>query len=104
MVLPNTMATDWLLNFHAAIFAGAGLLGTIGHLCLAWAYKRAPAGRLGMLEYSAFIWASVLGFAVFGEVPGLATLAGTAIIIVACLAGAWSSGAGVPPGGAISTD
>ena len=78
--------------WHAVIFASAGLLGTCGHLCLAWAYKRAPAGRLGILEYTAFLWASVLGFVFFNEVPKLATLAGAAIIVIACLADAWLRG------------
>lgn len=81
---------------HAVIFVGAGLLGTCGHLCLAWAYKRAPVGRLGILEYTAFLWASVLGFVVFGEVPGLATLAGAAIIVSACLADAWLRSSALP--------
>ena len=74
---------------HVAIFVGAGLLGTCGHLCLAWAYARAPAGKLGILEYSAFVWASLLGFVFFAEIPTLQTLAGAAIIILACLLPGW---------------
>jgi drug/metabolite transporter (DMT)-like permease len=56
----------------------AGLLGTCGHFCMAWAYARAQAGRLGILEYSAFLWASALGFVFFAEVPTATTVAGAA--------------------------
>ncbi len=70
---------------HFAVFAVSGLLGTAGHLCLAWSYTRAPAGTLGVLEYSAFVWASLLGFLVFGEVPSAFTLLGALVIVAACV-------------------
>ena len=63
-------------------FALVGLLGTAGHVALAWAYGRAEASRLGAIEYTAFIWAIGLGLAFFGEVPSWATLAGAGLIIV----------------------
>ncbi|PWB65820.1 MAG: EamA/RhaT family transporter, partial [Bradyrhizobiaceae bacterium] len=62
-------------------FALIGTLGTTGHLALAWAYGRADASRLGVLEYTAFVWGVLIGLAVFGEVPSLATLAGTGLIV-----------------------
>jgi S-adenosylmethionine uptake transporter len=70
---------------HLFVFAVAGLLGTCGHLCMAWAYSRAHAGRLGILEYTAFLWAATFGFFFFAEVPTGWTLAGAAMIIVACV-------------------
>ena len=70
---------------HLVVFALSGLLGTAGHFCLAWSYARAPAGTLGVLEYTAFVWASLLGFAVFGEVPGTYTVLGAFVIIAACV-------------------
>ncbi|QCI69263.1 DMT family transporter [Phreatobacter stygius] len=68
------------------LFAGIGLLGLAGHLCMAWAFARANAGPLGVLEYSALIWGSALGYLAFGEVPSWTTWAGAALIIAACLA------------------
>jgi S-adenosylmethionine uptake transporter len=86
LLITPVMAFQWqpLAPRHAALFALAGLLGTLGHLCLAWAYSRAHAGRLGILEYTAFLWGSALGYVVFSEVPTGWTLAGAALIIVAC--------------------
>lgn len=69
-----------------AIFMGIGLLGLTGHLCMAWAFKHAEAGPLGVLEYSALVWSSGLGYVFFAEVPAWTTFAGAALIIVACLA------------------
>jgi len=70
---------------HLIIFAASGLLGTLGHLCMAWAYSRAHAGKLGLLEYSAFVWAMIFGYFIFAEVPTTWTLAGAALIVLACL-------------------
>lgn len=62
-------------------FAMIGLLGTAGHVALAWAYRHAEASRLGAIEYTAFLWAVALGFVFFGEIPSLATLAGAVLIM-----------------------
>jgi S-adenosylmethionine uptake transporter len=66
-------------------FALIGVFGTAGHLALAWAYGRADASRLGVLEYTAFVWGVLIGFVWFGEVPSPATLAGTALIIAGAI-------------------
>ena len=71
-----------------AWFAAVGLLGTAGHVALAWAYGRAQASRMGAIEYTAFVWAAGLGFLFFGEVPSPATLAGAALIIAGALVAA----------------
>jgi S-adenosylmethionine uptake transporter len=52
-----------------------------GHLLLARAYAKAEAARLAPLEYTALLWAVVLGLVFFGEVPSLATLGGAALIV-----------------------
>ena len=62
----------------------SGFLTVAGALSMAWAYARAEAQVLVPIEYSGFLWASVLGLAFFNEVPGLATWAGTALIVSGC--------------------
>ena len=86
LIVTPVMALQWqpVAGFHAAIFGLAGLLGTLGHLCLAWAYSRAHAGRLGVLEYTGFLWATGLGFLLFAEVPTAWTIGGAGLIIIAC--------------------
>jgi S-adenosylmethionine uptake transporter len=65
--------------------AGAALLAFVSLILLSWAYARAEAQYLAPVEYSAFIWASLLGFLVFAEPVRPLTLAGAAMIVAACL-------------------
>ena len=67
---------------------GAAVLGMTSLLLLSWAYARAEANILIPVEYSAFVWAALFGWLVFAERITLATLAGTALIVVACLVAA----------------
>lgn len=80
-------------------FALAGLLGTLGHLLIAWGFARARAARLGVLEYTAFPWAAFFGWSMFGEVPGWETFAGAALIIAAALYGSRAEAHEEPVGG-----
>ncbi|MEK7343405.1 MAG: DMT family transporter [Pseudomonadota bacterium] len=52
---------------------------------LAWAYARAEAQRLIPVEYSAFLWASIVGWLAFGERVTLTTIAGAVLIVAGCL-------------------
>lgn len=70
---------------HLGWFLVMGTLGVIGHILMATAFAKAEAARLAPLEYTALIWATAIGFAVFDEIPTLATLAGGALIIGAAL-------------------
>lgn len=63
----------------------AALLSVFALMLVAWAYARAEAQRLLPTEYTAFLWAALLGYLVFGEAVTLATGVGAALIVVACL-------------------
>lgn len=80
------------------IYAVIALMGVAGHLLMGMAFKRAEASKLAVAEYSALIYAAALGFLVFSEIPGLATLAGTALIVAGtALAMREQKPAGAPP-------
>lgn len=64
---------------------GAALLAFASLLLLSWAYARAEAQHLAPVEYTSFIWAAILGAIIFDERVLPATLAGAAMIVVACL-------------------
>jgi drug/metabolite transporter (DMT)-like permease len=70
---------------HLAWFLLMGVLGVIGHVLMATAFAKARAARLAPLEYTALIWAALIGYAAFGEIPTLATLGGGTLIIGAAL-------------------
>ena len=91
-----TVMAAWLLALPAiglpALPSGewqwiavAALLSTSGTLLFAWAYARGEASYLAVTEYSAFLWASVLGWIVFREQVTGYTLAGAALIVCGCL-------------------
>lgn len=65
-----------------------GALAAAGMYLLARAYAHAEAQVLAPLEFTALIWASVIGFLFFAEVPRPQVLAGAVIIVGACLWGA----------------
>jgi S-adenosylmethionine uptake transporter len=70
------------------ISAAAGL-GVVSLLMMSWAYARAPARVLIPVEYTAFVWAAILGWMVFDESVTTATVLGTALIVFGCVVSAW---------------
>ncbi len=52
---------------------------------LSWAYARAEASYLAPTEFTAFLWAMLFGYLIFGEHVSLATIGGAALIIAGCI-------------------
>jgi drug/metabolite transporter (DMT)-like permease len=77
---------SWPDMFDAMMFGLAGLLGVTGHLALTFAFSRANASRIAPTEYTSLIWAAMIGFVAFAEVPTVYTWAGSALIIAGSLA------------------
>ena len=63
---------------------GAALLAAVSLMLISWGYGRAETQVLLPLEYSAFIWAAIMGWVMFGESLSLPTVAGAALIVVGC--------------------
>lgn len=72
---PDAFGWFWLV-------AGGGM-GAIAHTCLVRALALAPASDLQPYNYFLLVFAAGLGFAVYGDTPGLWTVVGAAVI-VAC--------------------
>lgn len=70
--------------YWPAISMSAGL-AIFSLLLLTWAYARAEAQILVTVEYTAFIWAAILGWVWFDEQVTLATIIGALLIVVGCL-------------------
>jgi S-adenosylmethionine uptake transporter len=70
-------------NWPELLFAAA--LAITSMLLLSWAYARAEASYLAATEYTAFLWAMLLGLMFFDESVSLFTLAGAALIVVGCI-------------------
>lgn len=83
LILAGPAAFAWTtpVPTDAGRLVCVGLLGVSGHLLLARAYARAEATRLAPLDYTALIWALLIGFFVFAEVPTLEAMLGAALIV-----------------------
>lgn len=74
---------------HWAVFFGTGAMGAAAHLCLTRAFELGQASLLAPFYYTKLVWVTIFGFLIFGDLPTLNTLAGSAIIITAGLYAAY---------------
>lgn len=86
LAVPAALAFVPLTGRDVLIYLAAGALGVAGHLLLTSAFAKAEASRLAPLEYTALIWASLLGYAFFDEVPLITTYAGAVLIVAGAIA------------------
>jgi drug/metabolite transporter (DMT)-like permease len=68
---------------------GIGLCGGLGHIVLTESYRWAPASLVAPFEYTSMLWALVLGYVAFGELPTALGFLGAAIIAGAGLFVIW---------------
>jgi len=66
-----------------------GLIAGVAHILLTEGYRFAPASVLAPFEYTAMVWASVLGYVMFGETPTLVVLLGALIVAASGLFVIW---------------
>ena len=82
--VPAIGVPDWPGAQWFWIIAAAAM-STSGTLLFAWAYARGEASYLAVTEYSAFLWASLMGWLVFREGVSSYTVAGAVLIVGGCL-------------------
>jgi drug/metabolite transporter (DMT)-like permease len=63
-----------------AALVSVGFLGGLGHIFLTESYRYAPASIIAPFDYTSMVWALVLGYFLFGELPTQMIIAGSAII------------------------
>ncbi len=76
-ITPSMVQLLWLLAI--------GVLGIIGQLWITQGFKLGDASALVPLDYARIVYGAVLGFFIFGEIPGLLSYIGMALIIGASL-------------------
>ena len=70
---------------HSALMLALGVFGAIGQSALTKAMQAAAALIVAPFQYTQLIWVTIAGFALFGTLPDLWTLAGAAVIIASGL-------------------
>ncbi|HUO98936.1 MAG TPA: DMT family transporter [Rhizomicrobium sp.] len=66
-----------------------GFLGGIGQLLMTYSYRFGEPSLLAPFDYISMIWAMLLGWFVFGEMPEAMVLAGAGVVIVSGIFIAW---------------
>ncbi len=80
-----TLPFGWVMPTaqEAAMLIGAGLIGGFAQILLTSAYRYAEAGVVAPFDYASMLFAVVVGYVVFAEVPTLYTLVGSGVVIAA---------------------
>jgi len=71
------------------LFIAIAFFGTVGITLMTQAFRLAPAVVVAPFDYTALIWATLLGYLLWGEIPDLATYLGAAIIIASGIYIVW---------------
>jgi len=87
MVAPFAWVSPSFRDF--VLMAGLGVVAMLGAACINRSLRLAPASVGVPYQYTMIVWAIVLGYLVFGDVPDGFTLAGAAIIVAAGLYILW---------------
>lgn len=83
LLLPFFWLTPTWLELGLLIMVG--LVGGLAQWLLTEAWASAQVSAVAPYSYSALLWSVVLGWVVFGDLPGVAMLAGSALIVAAGL-------------------
>ena len=81
--MPALFVWEWPAPEHYLWFAAIGIVGTAGHIAFAQAVKLADSTAVLPLDFLRLIWASLVGFFLFAEVPEARSWLGGAVIFAA---------------------
>ena len=86
-----TLPFGWLAPTwtELAALVAIGIFGGLAHIFLTESYRLAEASLVAPFDYTSMIWALILGYIVFGELPHALVFVGAAIIAAAGLFVIW---------------
>ncbi len=89
MLFPMLYATPFAMAVWVPVaaadlpfFAAQAICGALGITLIGQAFRLAPAAIVAPFDYTALIWASLLGWLIWGDTPGTWTLAGASVIVL----------------------
>jgi len=85
LVSAITLPVAWfywlpMSSWHLALFVLIGVLGSLGHYAFNRSLKAADVSAAQPARFLELVWASILGFLVWGDVPPAWTFAGALVI------------------------
>lgn len=69
--------------YNVTILVGAGVLGGIGQILMTECYRHASVSTIAPFDYTSIIFGILLGYILFGDIPGGQMLLGTVIVAAA---------------------
>ena len=86
-----TLPFGWVIPTatEAIILIAAGLLGGVGQILLTASYREADASLVAPFDYASMLFALLIGYFVFSEVPTWTMLGGAALVISAGILIIW---------------
>ncbi len=79
--IPALFFWEWPTAFEWLLLFGVGATGSIYQFLVNQAFKLADATLVMPFDFTKLIWASLIGYAFFGEIPDMWTLVGGAVIV-----------------------
>jgi drug/metabolite transporter (DMT)-like permease len=78
-----TVPTGWTMPAPSAaiLLICAGFIGGVAQILLTEGYRYADVSTVAPFEYTSIIWATLIGYVFFNEVPTWTVVIGTAIVI-----------------------
>ena len=76
-------ASSWtpIASAHVPVFVVTGIVGVAAHWLLAQAFRYGEVSLISPFEYTGLVWAMILGYWLWGDVPTAGVLVGGALII-----------------------
>jgi drug/metabolite transporter (DMT)-like permease len=86
-----TLPFAWISPTRAEVLMliAVGVFGGVGHIFLTESYRYANASVIAPFDYTSMLWALLLGYWMFGELPGTLVYVGGAIVAAAGLFVIW---------------
>jgi drug/metabolite transporter (DMT)-like permease len=77
-----TLPFGWIVPSapQLAALIALGVIGGVSHILLTESYRYAPASLVAPLDYTSLLWAFILGYWAFGEVPTATVYVGAVIV------------------------
>jgi drug/metabolite transporter (DMT)-like permease len=69
-------------SLQVGVLLAAGACAALGQFGITWGYRFAEPRQVSVYDYTGIIFAAILGFLAFGQIPDALSLIGFAVIII----------------------
>lgn len=85
MIIPGIYFWQQPTSSEWYLLAAVAVVSYFGQRCNIFAYKHGEASLLASLDYVRLLWATLFGFLVFDQLPGISTWFGAVIVVAAAI-------------------